>query len=177
MPVPDDDVSEAAADVAEPSAALVPPGAVVADTALVEIAPLDSETDTEPEPDADEVVAAEAEATEPVETAVAAMDVTPLTEIAGFWALALDVETAAEEVESIATLVAEFVTEDAAMVAEMEVVEATALEDDETESVDNVAAVAAAVVDDVPDGAPPLLFCGEAVSIVIEHFLTSSTAG
>lgn len=77
MPVPDDDVSEAAADVAEPSAALVPPGAVVADTALVEIAPLDSETDTEPEPDADEVVAAEAEATELVETAVAAMDVTP----------------------------------------------------------------------------------------------------
>lgn len=99
-----------------------------------------------------------------------------LTEIAGFWAFALDVETAAEEVESIATLVVEFVTEDAATVAEMEVVEATALEDDETESVDDVVAVAA-VVDDVPDGAPPLLFCGEAVSIVIEHFLTSSTAG
>lgn len=78
MPVPDDGVSEAAADVAETSAALVAPGAV--DTALVEgvVAPLapdeDAETDTEPEPDADEVVAAEADL---VETAVAATVVDP----------------------------------------------------------------------------------------------------
>ena len=83
VPVPDDDVSEAAADVAETSAALIAPEAV--DTALVGVirAPLapeeDAETDTEPEPepDADEVVAAGVEAIDPVETAVAATDVTP----------------------------------------------------------------------------------------------------
>lgn len=76
----------------------------------------------------------------------------------------------------MATLVAEFAAEDAATVAGIEVVEAVALEDDETESVEDAAAVAAAVADEVPDVAP-LLFWGEAVSIVIEHFLTSSTAG